>query len=141
VPGTAVALFRSPRLAVAGNTGTSNFLARPPYAVTASGRFLLDVSTGDEGAAPITGVLNWAAGLQQESPLLPTSPDQAIGKEQSRRVERSRPGKSVARSAFSITAAERSRRTVLPTGCNEGQPAVPVPPSRLSDARPLQPGR
>jgi eukaryotic-like serine/threonine-protein kinase len=65
VPGTAVALFRNPRLAVAGNTGTSNFLARPPYAVTANGRFLLDVSTGDEGAAPITVVLNWTAGLKK----------------------------------------------------------------------------
>jgi Tol biopolymer transport system component len=65
VPGPAVALFRNPRLAVAGNTGTANFIAHAPYAVTASGRFLLDVSTGDEGAAPITVVLNWTAGLKK----------------------------------------------------------------------------
>ena len=60
-PGIAVALFQSPRLAVAGNNSISNWLARAPYAVTANGRFLLDVYAEDGGAVPITVVLNWTA--------------------------------------------------------------------------------
>jgi hypothetical protein len=62
-PGTAVTLFRDPRLAIAGNIGISNSLSRAPYAVTADGRFLLDVTV--EAALPITVVLNWTAALKK----------------------------------------------------------------------------
>jgi hypothetical protein len=38
--------------------------ARAQYAVAPDGRFLMNVATDDATSAPITIVLNWAAGLR-----------------------------------------------------------------------------
>jgi len=64
-PGSATALFRLPQLAVNGNNGLTNFLARAPYAVAADGRFLVIVSADESSAEPITMVLNWQAAMKK----------------------------------------------------------------------------
>jgi hypothetical protein len=62
-PGVPRALF-STRLATTGPyVFTAGIFAKAQYAVTADGRFLMNV-TDDGAASPITIVLNWTAGLR-----------------------------------------------------------------------------
>jgi len=65
-PGMPVALF-SMRLAIGGNVGTGGVLSRTQYAVAPDGRFLLNVTTDDTAAAPITLVVSWPALLGRRS--------------------------------------------------------------------------
>jgi Tol biopolymer transport system component len=60
--GAPVALFQT-RLTT-GNVGIGGFTSRAQYAVSADGRFLLNVSADDAAASPITIVQNWTAGLK-----------------------------------------------------------------------------
>jgi Tol biopolymer transport system component len=62
-PGAPVRLFR-PRFATGGNVNIG-WLSRPQYAVAADGRFLMNVSTEDAVALPITIVQNWTLALKK----------------------------------------------------------------------------
>ena len=46
-----------------GNTGIGGFSSRAQYAVTADGRFLMNM-TADDAASPITIVQHWTALLK-----------------------------------------------------------------------------
>jgi hypothetical protein len=45
--------------------GIGGYLSRAQYGVAPDGRFLLNVTTDDTGAAPITLVVNWPALLKR----------------------------------------------------------------------------
>ena len=55
-PGLPMALFQT-RIAYGG---TSPIGTRPQYDVAADGRFLINVTTDEATASPITVILNWA---------------------------------------------------------------------------------
>ena len=59
-PGTPVALFQPP---IWG--GGSNTTNRQQYDVAPDGRFLINVTTGEATAPPITVILNWTPGLNK----------------------------------------------------------------------------
>ena len=61
--GTPLPLF-TPRMASGGTILSPGALARPVYAVSADGRFLINTVMDDETVAPITVVLNWDEGLR-----------------------------------------------------------------------------
>jgi Tol biopolymer transport system component len=61
--GAPVALFQT-KLATGAFIVTSGFQARAQYAVSADGRFLMNVSADDAVTLPITMVQNWTIGLK-----------------------------------------------------------------------------
>lgn len=63
-PGPPVVLFPM-RLAIGANVGIGGYMSRAQYDVASDGRFLLNVTTEDTGAAPITLVVNWPALLKR----------------------------------------------------------------------------
>ena len=63
-PGGPVSLFRPP-LATGANVTVGRLLSRPQYAVAADGRFLINVSTEDAVAFPITIVQNWTLAVKK----------------------------------------------------------------------------
>jgi serine/threonine protein kinase/Tol biopolymer transport system component len=63
-PGAPVALFTT-RLASGANIAGAGFSASAQYGVASDGRFLMNVTTDDAAAPPITVVLNWTAGLKK----------------------------------------------------------------------------
>lgn len=52
-------------MALGGNTGICGVFSGAQYDVAADGRFLLNVIADERAVAPITVVLNWAAGLKK----------------------------------------------------------------------------
>ena len=62
--GAPAALFQT-RLATGFNVVPAGFQARAHYAVTADGRFLMNVSADEGVISPITIVQNWTVGLKK----------------------------------------------------------------------------
>jgi eukaryotic-like serine/threonine-protein kinase len=62
-PGGPVALF--PTLFARGANVNIGWMSRQQYAVTADGRFLINVAADEPATSPMTIVHNWTVGLKQ----------------------------------------------------------------------------